>query len=116
MVTPTASTVYSVAGTNTANGCTGISSQSVIVNLLPLINVSSSSSVVCGPPFQGTVTLKSGGASTYTWNTSANGSTIAVSPSVTTSYTVTGTDANGCINTNTISQTVSACTGFQKFS
>lgn len=76
---------------------------------LPNVTAITSNSIICGPPFQGTATLTAGGANTYTWSTSSNSSTIAVSPSVTTSYTVTGTDANGCTNTATITQTVSIC-------
>jgi hypothetical protein len=34
-----------------------------------------------------------------------------VSPSVTTIYSVTGTDANGCDNSSAFTQSVSACTG-----
>jgi hypothetical protein len=41
------------------------------------------------------------GANTYTWNTGSNAQQIAVSPSVTTTYSLSGKDANGCIaNTN----------------
>ena len=88
---------------------------SVTVNPLPTVTATSPSSVICGAPFQQTITITSGGASTYTWNTSATGNTISVSPSVTTTYSVTGTDANGCVNTASVNITVSACTGMQQF-
>jgi hypothetical protein len=38
-----------------------------------------------------------------------------VSPSVTTTYTVNGTDANGCKNSDTISVMVNVCTGISTF-
>lgn len=98
-----------------ANSCTAQATTSVTVNSLPSITANSSASVICGAPFQQTVTLTSGGASTYTWNTTATGNTISVSPSVTTVYSVTGTDANGCMNTAAVSVSVSACTGMQQF-
>ena len=40
-------------------------------------------------------------------------SNIAVSPTVTTSYTVTGSNAFGCSKTAVITQSVSACLGIQ---
>jgi hypothetical protein len=39
---------------------------------------------------------------------------VAVSPSVTTVYSVTGKDANGCAATKTIQVTVSPCLGIQE--
>ncbi len=51
------------------------------------------------------------GASTYTWSTTENTTDIVVTPTVQTTYTVDGTDANGCSNTTTITQDVSLCTG-----
>lgn len=110
IVTPTVTTTYSVSGTNL--GCpSNMAAFTVTVNNLPSVTANTSNTIICGPPFQGTATLTASGASTYTWNTSANGSSIAVSPSVTTSYTVTGTDANGCSNSSVITQSVSTCTG-----
>ena len=53
-----------------------------------------------------TATLSASGATTYSWSTGSGGSSITVTPSVTTSYSVTGT-LNGCANTTTISQNIS---------
>ena len=97
-----------------SNNCTATTTGSAFVNPLPTVTASSASSVICGPPYQQTVTITAGGASTYTWNTTAISNSISVSPSVTTTYTVIGTDANGCNNTTTITQSVSACTGLQQ--
>ena len=38
-------------------------------------------------------------------------SSVVVNPTTNTVYTVTGTDANGCSNSSTITQSVSLCTG-----
>lgn len=43
-------------------------------------------------------TLIATGANSYTWSTGVNTNSIVITPSVTTSYTVNGTDANGCKN------------------
>lgn len=92
-VSPTVTTTYSVIGTSSI-GCVSLPAISnVTVNALPVITVASSGSVVCaGTP----VNMTASGATTYTWNGSTTGSTLASTPSITTSYLVIGTDANGC--------------------
>lgn len=112
--TPTASVSYNYTGTNSATSCSNTAVASVTVNPLPSLTVTTSSSLICGPPFQGTVNLTASGASTYTWNTASTNTTIAVSPSVTTNYTVTGTSAAGCMNSIVRTQSVSACTGINE--
>ncbi|MGZ3904610.1 MAG: T9SS type B sorting domain-containing protein [Bacteroidia bacterium] len=94
-VNPSTSTDYTVTGTD-ANGCENLAVASVTINPLPTI-ISNSVAICPGA----TATLTANGASTYTWNTSATGATITDNPMVNTNYTVTGTDANGCINTAT---------------
>lgn len=49
------------------------------------------------------VTLTAGGASTYVWTNFGSGNTLMVSPSTATTYTVTGTAADGCSATTTLS-------------
>jgi len=111
VVSPTASSTYSVAGTGT-NGCVSQAvTSSVTVNQLPNVMATSNTSLLCAGQ---TASLTASGALTYTWNTSATTTVVAVSPSVTSNYTVTGTDANGCSNTYTITQPVSACTGINE--
>ena len=92
---------YTLTGTD-ANGC--IDSDQVIVTVIPLPIVSvGNDQTVC---FGSTVTLLALGALTFTWdNGITNG--IAFTPSVgILTYTVTGTDANGCINTDQVVLTV----------
>jgi hypothetical protein len=114
VVSPATTTNYILTGTNAVNGCTNTANQSIGISPLPVVTANTSASIICGPPFQGTATLTANGASTYVWNTSATTTAIAVSPSVTTVYTVTGTDANGCLNTTSFTQSVSACTGINE--
>ena len=102
---------YSLVGST--SGCNS-NTVTVIVSsntIAPTLSVSTSNSLICGPPFQGTATINASGASTYTWNTSATTVSISVSPSTTTQYTVTGTAANGCTNTAVFTQSVSTCAG-----
>ena len=100
---PTATATYMVTGTD-ANGCVNTAMTTVTVNPLPTVTATSSSAAVCAG---GNVTLTGGGASTYSWD---NNVTDAVSfvPTATTTYMVTGTDANGCVNTAMVTVTVNA--------
>ncbi len=91
-VSPSVTSIYSVAVTNT-QGCIITSSNATIsVNPNPTISVSSGS--ICAGY---TYTMLPSGASTYTFS---NGTAI-VSPLITTSYSVTGTSAQGCVGTDT---------------
>jgi gliding motility-associated-like protein len=97
---PIATTDYTVTATD-LNGCINTATSNVLVNPLPIIN--SVSDTIC---FGLTTPLFANGASTYTWNpsatlSSANGTSVTASPTITTTYTITGTDTNGCVNTTT---------------
>lgn len=108
IVTPSATTIYTVTSTYTT-GCTDTKSVSVTVNAKPIISINSPS--ICVGQ---SATLTASGATTYTWNTNSNSASIVVSPSVTTNYTVNGTNTNGCSNTKSITVTVNACTGINE--
>lgn len=71
-----------------------------------LIISSSVGSLLCKPE---SATLTAGGANSYTWSTGQNGSSIIVTPSITTTYTVHGTTATGYLLSATITQSVNAC-------
>lgn len=105
-VSPSVTTSYSVSGTSTV-GCVGTTTVSQTVSI-PMLVTSSSSSVICSG---NSATLTVSGATSYTWNTSATGSSIVVSPTVNTTYTVNATDSIGCTANDTITQMVSPCTG-----
>src|ERR1035437_8955870 len=104
---PTATTNYTVTGTNT-NGCINTKAVTLTVNPLPTLSVSPSSPSIC---YGSSTTFTASGASTYTWTpyTSLSCSVCAspvANPTATTNYTITGTNSNGCINTKAVTLTV----------
>ena len=64
---------------------------SVLCNVPPSVNISGATSICEGD----SATLTASGASTYSWETGETTASITVSPTVTTSYTVTGTSSSG---------------------
>ena len=99
-VPPVGTTVYTVTGTN-GNNCTNTDQVSVIVNPLPVVNAGADIAVCAGT----SVTLTGAGAATYTWDNGVTNGTAFV-PSTTTTYTVTGTSAAGCVSTDQVTVTV----------
>jgi len=75
----------------------------ILVHALPTVTANALTNPIC---YGLSATLAGGGATTYTWNTTATTSTISVAPLSTTIYTVTGTDIYGCINSGQITVTV----------
>jgi hypothetical protein len=109
-VSPAVTTVYSVTGNS--NGCMSTMMTTVIVNPLPSINASASETSICRGD---AVTLSATGANTYTWQPgNLGGSPVNDNPFVTTTYTVNGTDINGCIGTQTLMIQVNICTGMME--
>ena len=102
----TATTMYTF--TPTAGQCANNATMTIAVNVLPNVTANASSVTICdGDP----VTLTgSGNATSYTWNNSVTDG-VAFNPTNTDTYTVTGTDANNCSNTDQITVTVNVCTG-----
>ena len=101
--TPSSNTTVTVTGTD-ANGCeNNVGDVSTItVNSVPTLTVSPGTSVCEGSSIQ----LNSGGADTYTWSTGATSASIAITPTVTDTYTVTGANLSNCSSTETVSVVV----------
>jgi N-acetylneuraminic acid mutarotase len=106
---PSASVAYTVSGTD-ANGCGNSLPVAVQVNALPVIIPTSAAPAICTGE---STTLSATGGTAYVWSDGSTLAQLPVTPTITTAYTVTGTDANGCSNTAAITQTVSECTGIK---
>ena len=79
---------------------------SITVNPLPVVVVNATATSICDGD---TVTLSGSGATNYSWDNGVNDG-VAFVPTATTTYTVTGTDGNGCQNTDVVTVTVNNCT------
>lgn len=98
---------YTLTGTGPGS-CINKSITNVFVNSLPTLAVQNSA--VC----RGEVaTLTVSGAQSYTWSNSTYSSSVQVSPTVTTVYTVTGVDQNNCSTSATVQVIVELCTSVQ---
>lgn len=97
---------YTITVTDIPTGCSATSSINVTQDItLPSVTIISSPSVICSG---NSSTLTSNGAVTYTWSTAQNTNSISVSPGTTSSYTVSGTGTNGCVNSAIETITVNA--------
>ncbi|MBS1772852.1 MAG: PKD domain-containing protein [Bacteroidetes bacterium] len=106
VASPSTTTTYIVTGTD-ANGCTDTGMVLITVNPKPTVSAGADQTICSGS----SVSLTATGATSYTWSPSTGLSCTTcanptASPTVTTTYIVTGTNANGCINTDTITVNV----------
>jgi gliding motility-associated-like protein len=104
-ILPATNATYSVIGQD-ANGCMDSASFSILVNPLPVLNINTSSSTICSGS---TATLNASSnipVSAYNWSTGATSNSISVNPVATTTYTVSGTTAQGCSDSSSISISV----------
>ena len=108
VASPTASTTYYVTATN-AFGCTNRDSIRVTLYPAPPINAGPDTSVCrAGSNFHTSVQLTATGGISYVWSPAAGLSNpnianpIATPPAGNQTYSVTGTDANGCRNTDSM--------------
>lgn len=91
-VSPLTTTPYTVTAVG-ANGCPTTGSVTVKVNPLPSPGIDPQNPVIC---IGGKVDLVATGGSSYRWSNSATTAAIEVNPNITTTYTVTAIDGNGC--------------------
>jgi N-acetylneuraminic acid mutarotase len=87
-----------------ANSCTTTprASVTITVNPLPNISVSGDTSICLGK----STTLTASGASSYTWISGQNNSSIVVSPTLSTNYIVLASGPTGCQNSISVPLTV----------
>ncbi|MEE2700059.1 MAG: gliding motility-associated C-terminal domain-containing protein [Bacteroidota bacterium] len=97
---PVVNTTYNVLGIDSL-GCSSIANIPVIVNPPPTVSSSATTSICLG----GSVILTASGAVQYNWSPSSTlsssiGSSVSATPTVNTTYLVTGIDANACSATS----------------
>jgi hypothetical protein len=105
-ITVSTSGTYSVTIKNSI-GCSATTSINVTVNPLPGVDAGFDAFVCAGKKIQ----INATGASSYSWKPTKtlSDSTIAnpfATPTTTTTYTVVGTNSNGCQNTDSVKITV----------
>lgn len=108
VVSPTTTTTYTAAGFNSI--CYGLATTTITVSNNISVLASASSPSICAGE---SVTLTANGASSYTWSTGPNTSTLVVSPTVTTTYSVNGVNGT-CSGTANVNVIVNACTGIHE--
>ncbi len=106
--TPSATQTYTVIGTD-VNGCENTDQITLTMNTLPVVDAGSDATICQGT----SVTLSGSGADTYSWDNSVVDG-VSFTPSATLTYQVTGTDANGCENTDQVTITVQDCAGVEE--
>jgi len=104
--TPTETMTYFLTVTDN-NSCVDDDSVTVVVNPLPLIDAGPDS-MICA---NSTIVLQASGGETYLWTplvglSDPQSATPDASPLVPTIYHVTGTDVNGCVNSDSVNITI----------
>jgi gliding motility-associated-like protein len=101
---PTSTTIYILQAQN-GSGCIADDAMQVTVNPLPTVSAGSDQIVCAGTA----VTLTGTGTATgYSWNNGVTNGTSFNPGAGSVNYAVTGTDGNGCVNTDTANVTVTA--------
>jgi gliding motility-associated-like protein len=103
--TPATTTTYTVTGTS-ADGCLDNDQLLVTVNPIPTVYAGTDITICSNT----TVVLTGSGAATYTWTNGAINSVPFYPPAGTTTYSVTGTTAAGCEDTDDLLVTINEVT------
>lgn len=106
-VSPTVTTLYLVSGTGT-NTCQG---SALAIVIIPQDSISVNSATICQTSSVTLNASSTSGSLTYTWTpatglSGTSGSSVIASPRNTTVYTISGTDAFGCMGASTTTVTV----------
>ena len=94
--TPLVTNSYIATGAD-LNGCINKDTVVVTVNSLPLVNAGNDTTICSGT----TAILKGSGANSYVWDNGISNN-VPFSPSIKLTYKVTGTDINGCENSDLV--------------
>jgi hypothetical protein len=98
-----ASGTYYIKGTD-GNSCSSISPVVATINPLPTVTFVATKSKIC---LGESLSLTGAGATSYSWTGGITNGTV-FAPTTTTTYTLTGTDVNGCVNVASITIPVNA--------
>lgn len=102
--TPNSNTSYAVTGTNTLSGCSNTIVKNIIVHQLPPVSIGSFDDAIC---LGQSATLMGLAGGSYTWSSGqVNAAVITVTPQSTTTYTLLGSNALGCVGMATRQITV----------
>ena len=106
VASPVTSTSYVVLVTDN-NGCMNTDTILVTVNPLPIITMIGNSAICIG----GSIQFNATGGTSYSWSPAGNLSNPLIpdpvaNPTVTTVYTVTVTNSNGCVDSSSMTLTV----------
>ena len=109
-VSPTSTTSYTLTETN-AKGCSKSNAVTITVDSLPAAAVIANTTICSGATISIGASPVTG--SIYSWASSVSGfwavsSNPSVSPTSIASYTLTETNANGCVKSNTVTITVNS--------
>ncbi|MFH1005001.1 MAG: YCF48-related protein [Bacteroidota bacterium] len=105
IVSPTTTTTYTVTAINSCGSAT----DNVVVNVnsLPVANAGTDTAICIGQ----SIVLTASGGDIYLWNTNATTASITVSPTATTTYTVTVTNFCGSTTDNVVVTVTVPCVG-----
>jgi gliding motility-associated-like protein len=111
---PSATSTYTVIGID-ANGCTNTSAVTVTVHQTNPITITPTDPTLC---LGDSVQLTASGANNYIWSNIPglniySGATVWAFPNVNTTFTVTGTDANGCTGTSSVTISITTAIDVQ---
>lgn len=98
-VSPSATTTYTV--TDATPNCSGQATATVTINPIPVITINAPT--ICSGEL---VQLTASGAVLYLWSNNYTLNPLPVSPLTTTSYSITGTTAQGCVGIGSTTVTV----------
>lgn len=103
VATPTISSSYTVTGS--IGTCTNTAVVNIVVSTTPVYSVTPNSASICAGQ-SAVLTATANGISSYTWNTGSSQNPLTVTPTVTTTYTVS--DNSSCPGQGIITVTVNS--------
>ncbi|MFZ9452178.1 MAG: hypothetical protein ACO27N_08680, partial [Bacteroidia bacterium] len=93
LLSPPSNTLFTLNGIS-SNGCQNLNTSTLSVSVFnrPNITITGTNALCSGQ----TINLTANGANSYTWSTGSNFNSITISPTINTTYSVSGTNTLGC--------------------